>query len=387
VKRILFVDDEPNVLAGLRRVLDPLSHQWDMVFAASGREALERLGESAFDVLVTDLRMPEMTGVELLGKVRERFPEITRIVLSGTADLEYTLRAATLAHQYLCKPCDAATLRSTLERACSMREVLEDPALKKLISGIEKLPSRPSIYLELNGLLASDDFCARDVAEVVTRDMAMTAKVLQLVNSPLFSVARKITNVAEAVAYLGVETVKSLTLSVAAFSKFRNPRLARFAEQLNAHGLEAGTLARKIARSCPLAGVSADDCFAAGILHDIGKLILADNRPAEFQEAIQYAIANGVTAAAAEAQAFGATHAEVGAYLLWLWGLPDCVVEAVALHHRPGRSAGSATLAVHVADALIHDRRYPEIDLESLSSAGLMDQVPRWQQLLEEPAA
>ena len=130
MKRILFVDDEPNVLGGLRRMLYPLRDQWRMVFAGSGREALERLEESAFDVLVTDVRMPEMGGAELLEEVRKRFPQTIRIVLSGTTESDLTLRTATLAHQYLCKPCDAATLRSTLERACSVREMLEDPGLK-----------------------------------------------------------------------------------------------------------------------------------------------------------------------------------------------------------------------------------------------------------------
>ena len=199
MKRILFVDDEPNVLAGLRRLLYPLRDQWDMAFAGSGREALQRLEESAFDVLVTDLRMPEMTGVELLGRVRQRFPQITRIVLSGIADLELTLRAATLAHQYLCKPCDSATLHNTLERAYSMRQVLEDPALRELISGIEELPSLPSIYLDLTGILGSGEACAQDIADVITQDMVMTAKMLQLVNSPMFALHRKVTNVAEAV--------------------------------------------------------------------------------------------------------------------------------------------------------------------------------------------
>jgi HD-like signal output (HDOD) protein len=387
MKRILFVDDEPYVLAGLRRMLYPLRSQWDMSFAGGGREALQRLGESAFDVLVTDVRMPEMTGVELLAEVRGRFPQTTRIVLSGTADMDVTLRAATLAHQYLCKPCDAATLCSTLERACSMREILEDPALKKLISGIEKLPSLPSIYLELNGVLGSDDVSARDVADVIARDMAMTAKVLQLVNSPLFCIPRRITSAAEAVTYLGTETVKSLTLSAVAFSEFRNPRLARFAEQLSAHSLQVGSLAREIGKSSEFAGVTAEDCFTAGLLHDIGKLILADNRPVEFRDALQNAGRNGVTALAAETQAFGATHAEIGAYLLWLWGLPDCVTEAVALHHRLGRSATGATLAVYAADAFIHVRESSEVDVNFLSHAGLAEKLPCWQQLRGEPGA
>ena len=386
MKRILFVDDEPNVLGGLRRMLHPLRDRWRMVFAGSGREALERLEESPFDVLVTDARMPEMGGAELLEEVRRRVPQTIRIVLSGTTELDLTLRTATLAHQYLCKPCDAATLRFILERACAVREMLDDPGLKRLISGIQTLPSLPVIYLKLNEALGSERVCAKDIAEVIAQDMAMTAKVLQMVNSVMFGVRREVTSVAQAVTFLGMETVRSLAVGVMAFSQFRDPELAQFAAQLTEHSLRVGVLAREMAASPQFTGVTADDCFVAGLLRDIGKLILADNRPAEFQDALQKAKSGGLTAAAAEAQVFGATHADVGAYLLWLWGLPDCVTEAVALHHKP-EGFRSAVMAVHVADALVHNQASPELDVKAFGDAGLMGQLPRWQRLESEMVA
>jgi putative nucleotidyltransferase with HDIG domain len=384
MKRILFVDDEPNVLGGLRRMLHPLRNQWRMVFANSGREALQQFEEAPFDILVTDARMPDMNGAELLEAVRRRFPQTIRIVLSGTTEMDLTMRTAALAHQYLCKPCDAATLRSTLERACSVREMLDDPALKRLISGINKLPSLPAIYLKLNETLGSEDVCAKDVADVIAQDMAMTAKVLQMVNSALFGMRREITGVTQAVTFLGMETVKSLALSAMAFAQFRNPGLARLASQLTTHSLQVGALARRMAKSSEFEGVTADDCFAAGLLHDIGKLVLADNRPEEFQAAMQNAKEKGLTAAAAETGTFGATHAEVGAYLLWLWGLPDCVTEAVAMHHKPEGTRGGAMLAVHIADALVHNQANPGFDAKAVGDAGLTEQLPRWRQLQSE---
>jgi putative nucleotidyltransferase with HDIG domain len=271
-----------------------------------------------------------------------------------------------------------------LERACSVRGLLDSPGLKKLISGIVRLPSLPSIYLELSLALGSEDSSVKQVANIICQDMAMTAKVLQLVNSALFGISRNITSVAGAVTYLGMETVKSLTLNVMAFSQFRHPPLARFAEQLSAHSLQVGALARGIALSSQFTGATADECLTAGLLHDIGKLVLSDNRPAEFQDALEVARLTGVTHAAAESQIFGATHAEIGAYLLWLWGLPASVTEAVALHHNLGRSPGGAILAVHAADALVHNQTRPEFDVESLTHAGMMEQLPRWQQLCSE---
>ena len=253
--------------------------------------------------------------------------------------------------------------------------MLDDPALKQLISGIHKLPSLPATYLKLSEMFGSDDVSADAVAAVIAQDVAMTAKILQLVNSAFFGIRREITSVTEAVTYLGMETVKSLSLSVMAFSRF-HPKLANFAGQLTAHSLQVGILAREIAKSWRFAGVTAGDCFATGLLHDIGKLILADNLPTEFQNALQNARENGLTAAASEAQVFGATHAEIGAYLLWLWGLPDCVTEAVALHHKPGGSRGGAIMAVHVADALVHNPASPEFDVQAVRDAGLSEQIP-----------
>jgi YesN/AraC family two-component response regulator len=122
MKRVLFVDDEPKILEGLRRMLYPLRNEWHTAFASNGRDALQLLSESDYDVLVTDIRMPGMSGIELLQEVVKLFPNVVRLVLSGTADRAITLRSVTLAHQYLVKPCDAATLRATVEQSFRLRE-------------------------------------------------------------------------------------------------------------------------------------------------------------------------------------------------------------------------------------------------------------------------
>ena len=145
MNRILFVDDEPNVLAGLKRMLYPLRNEWDMTFVSSGAEALRCLAEAPFDVLVTDARMPGMSGVELLEQVVKLHPQVIRMVLSGTADIDLTLQCVSLSHQYLLKPCDAQTLRATVQRAFCLRFLLHNPALRGLISQIQSLPSIPAV--------------------------------------------------------------------------------------------------------------------------------------------------------------------------------------------------------------------------------------------------
>lgn len=384
MKRVLFVDDEPRILDGLKRMLYPLRNEWRMAFVTSGREALELLEQSDYEVLVTDLRMPEMSGVELLAKVVSRHPQVVRMVLSGTADQEIAVRSATLAHQYLVKPCDAATIRATVGRAFSLRVMLDDPALKQLISGLRNLPSVPSVYLRLMEVLRSLDVSPKEVAEVVSQDIGMTAKVLQMANSALFGIQRQITDPTQAVIYLGPEMVRQLVLVASAFSAFQPKSLRHFSiERLQIHSLAVGGLARRIAQSLELSPAAVDYAFVGGLLHDVGKLLLACNYPEKYDEAIRHASEEGVLDRMAEVQTFGTTHAEVGAYLLWLWALPDPITEIVLRHHEfPADPAAvySPSVAVHVADALGNGGLDPDA-VACLTAVGLSEKLAGWQRL------
>ena len=153
--KILFVDDEENVIHGLKRMLRTMRHEWDMGFAMSGQGALDILDGEPYDVLVTDMRMPAMSGTQLLNEVMNRYPHMVRIVLSGNADQEMILKSVRSAHQYLSKPCSPEILKSTVARAHALRGVLADDSLKGLVSGIETLPSLPSLYVEIMEALQS----------------------------------------------------------------------------------------------------------------------------------------------------------------------------------------------------------------------------------------
>lgn len=127
-KSILFVDDEPKLLDGLRRLLFPYSGLWEMEFASSGTEALRILAASTFDVVIADMRMPGMNGAELLNQVAKLYPQMVRMILSGTWQQDLRIQAAMIAHQYLSKPCDPEVLKATLDRAFALRAVLVEPA-------------------------------------------------------------------------------------------------------------------------------------------------------------------------------------------------------------------------------------------------------------------
>jgi HD-like signal output (HDOD) protein len=302
--------------------------------------------------------MPGMDGAALLRTVHERWPRVVRIVLSGQTDQATMLRTVRVAHQCLAKPCDAGVLHDAVTRAFRLRDLLSDEALRTVVGGVDALPSPPALFAALEDALARPETGVAELAQIVERDGAVTAKLLQLAGSSFFGLPRRVTGVAQAVSYLGVAVVRALVLSheLTALAGGRLP-VGFSLDAHQAHALATARLARHIARGTP----HADDAFVAAILHDVGELLLATRAPDAFVRTRAHAAERGVPAHEAEAALLGGvTHAEVGAYLLGLWGLPGTVVDAVAFHHRPacaGARGVDAVTAVHIADALAHEGR------------------------------
>ncbi len=394
-KKILFVDDEPNVLNGLRRMLRGMRKEWEMHFAEGGEEALELLKNSQFDVIVSDMRMPGMDGAELLSRVMKQYPEVVRIVLSGHSDKEMILRSVRPAQQYLSKPCDTKTLKSTIDRACALRDILVDESLKKVVSGLDTLPSMPELYQEILNELQSDDPSIQRVGDIISKDVGMTAKILQLVNSAFFGLPRHISNPQQAVTLLGLETVKALVLSVQVFSQFDNANIPRkFMDALWHHSINTGKIIREIVKTEGVEKNLADDTFMAALLHDVGKLILAASFAEIYRELIKGNEQTKTPLRHAEQAQFGTTHAEVGAYLMGLWGLPDNIVEALAFHHRPAEcpvERFAPLTAVHVASVLEHESNpgeetdySAELDMGHLAKLGLEPRLKCWKDLITD---
>jgi len=386
-KRLLFVDDDPNLLMGLKRALHPMREDWEMEFVESGAAALEAL-QKPFDIIVTDMRMPGMSGLELLNVVQERYPQTIRILLSGQSDRESVLNSVARAHQYVSKPMDARQLKDLLSQTMALGNLLENAALKSFVSRLKSIPSMPTLYLEVTEALRADDPSPARIGEIIGRDIGMTAKILQVANSIIYATRTEITQPEQAVVHLGLDTVQSLVLSLSIFSSL-TPGLqaAAAAESLWQHSNLVGSLCRAIARADRIAAAAAGAYVSAGLLHDIGKLIIVSSNPALARKIANTATDEEKPSWQVEQDLLGCTHAQVGAYLLGIWGLPFPIVEAVALHHRPSQSAineMSPLAAVHVANALHAkwDAYEPSldgaIDTAYLERIGRLDRLPAW---------
>ena len=370
--RILFVDDDVNVLNAMRRSLRSMRAEWETLFAESGAAALDILAASPIDVVVSDMHMPGMDGWQLLAEVRLRYPQTVRLLLSGHADPASIMRSVGTTHQYLSKPCDNDILKAAILQTQAVRRFLSNERLLATIGGIGMLPSAPLTFQKLLTCLRDSNSSVADVAQIISTDIAMTANIMKLVNSAFFGARNPIYNAERAVAYLGLDTVGALVLGHDVFECGTTETDGRLNyEQLWRHSIATATAARAIAIHEKFAGIRADEAFLAGLLHDVGKIAIAA-RPALPDEELN--------------------HSEVGGYLLGLWGFPVSVVEAVACHHAPDLASGDGfgvAGAVHVANCLMHEIHPlrevapPTLEMGYLERCGVAERLPFWRKALD----
>jgi len=393
-KRILFVDDESSVISGLQRMLHSMRKEWDMYFASSGAEALEILSRNPMDVVVSDMRMPVMDGAELLSRVMESYPGVVRILLSGYSDEQTVLRSVKSAHQFISKPSEANILKETIDRTCMLREELKDENLLRVVTGIKDLPSLPALHRSLIDEMESPEPSMKRIGEIISQDISMTARVLQLTNSAFFGLGSKVMLPQQAVALLGINTLKALILNIGFFSAFKPHPQSKFSvDLLWKHSMMVGNLARMIVQLESPDPKLEERAMAAGIMHDIGMLPLLEMP--DYLEKINGIIClDNCRRVDAEYQSMGTSHAELGAYLLGLWGLPDLILEPVMFHHDPARLQDdkfSVLTAIHVANAWLEPNydpaRPPEtghLDMNYLDEINLLGRLEAWRELYNQ---
>ena len=388
-KRILLADQDEAVLTTLVTAASRHGADWEVLTASSGEDALALLTMRPFDVMIAGNRMADLSGLDLLRATMIRHPYMARIILLDQPEPELMLGALGTAHQYLVKPCAPGDLLSAVTRLMALDQFFTNQPLRRVVARIQQLPSPPTVYFRLMKELARLDATTESVGAIIAQDASLTAKLLQLVNSAYFGLGRRAASVPEAVQILGFNLVKSLSLSFSLFASLNPVSIGELnADRLYLHSLATGLLAQSI-----VAGETADPAmiagaFTAGILHDTGKLVLASAMPELYAQAVRLAADELMPQWQAEANVFGVSHAEVGAYLLGLWGLPASIVDAVAWHHQPLRSEPTvfgALAAVHIADFLqsrhVPASRHPlvvEMDDWYIQTLRLTDRIDEW---------
>ena len=391
---VLFVDDEPNVLSGIKRMLYPKRSVWDMTFCGGGREALQKLDETSYDILVTDLLMPEMDGAALLEAVFTRHPSVIRLVLSGQSEKQRIYKVSRYAHQFLAKPLQSEQLAQAIDRMISLRDVITNPDVQQLAASLDRLPALPAVHQRILLELQAPQPSMARLGELITQDMGLSATMLKLVNSSFFGLRSPASSPAFAVNLLGLDVISGLVVSTGLFhsfdpSKFPGYRL----DGLWQHSLNTGLVCKAIARFEGLDASKQDDLYVAGILHDIGKLVLLSSAPEVYARTIAACQRDNTAIWRTETAALGCTHAELGAYLLSLWGFSEAVIPWVNAHHMlrayPGEDSLLAGI-VHAGNALEHELNvtHPEYDrqrwnFDAMQGMGLTSRLAAWRDVAE----
>lgn len=394
-KNILFVDDDPNILDSFRAMLHRRRKEWAVHTANSGEEALEYMERERMDLVVADIRMPGMDGVQLLNRVRELHPETARVVLSGYSEFSATLNAVKPAHQFLMKPCQPEVLQSVLDRLLIMKEMLQDDTLRQVINGIDSLPALPDLYIKITEELSKAEPSLKRIGSLVERDIAISAALLKVVNSAFFGLYSKVSSPAQAVLLLGAETLQGLILGIHFLNQYeRNSLPGLNLDNLWKHSLNTAYFAKAIGKAEGGDAEFVDACFLGGLLHDVGKLVLAMEFTEDYIQVLEAVRADDCYLYKAERFRFHVSHAEVGAYLLGTWGISEHVVGAVNSHHDLERIEGpglTPVIAAHVANCLDHELiRYNKnytfspLDMKALERLGLDQRLDAWREICQQ---
>lgn len=368
---------------------------WEVEFVEDGFCALQAMQGSPTDVLVAKWRLPGIAAGEFIAAVKELHPDTSWVISSESADREDVAKLLGTRHQFFPRPMDPDALQTTVLRVCAVKNPQLDARIAQLLSADFRLPSLPSIYFRIVRVMESPEASIDEIGEIITQDPAMTAKILQVVNSAYFGMARRITNIVEAVQLLGLQKVRSLVLSTQVFSCFDQVKMKSFPlSRVWSHSIAAGQIAQKICRMERMDKAVVEEAQLACMLHDVGKVILASGDPELYQEAVRLAAQRQQPLVETETELFGASHADLGAHLLALWGLPISVIEAIALHHAPQRTIledFTPLTAVHVANVLENEvsgsafNITPSpLDAEYLARIGLDERIEEWREAVQE---
>ncbi len=381
-RTVLIVGDDSALLGAVRRTFDPFVGEWDADTARDAADALARMADVPPDTLIADGRIGGMACDEFLLEVRRRHPQTVRIALAGPADQGHLIRLVAVANRVIGKPFGPEELPTAARRAYTLRDLLGSPSLTAVVGRLGSVPTLSTVYSKIATELAFPDFSLAKVGEMVGEDAGIAAKLLQVANSALLGLRRPAACPSQAVRVLGAEMTRTLVLAADLFSRYNPAALRPFSiDALWEHSRKVAELAGRVATAIRAPDRVVRDATLAGLFHDIGRLTIASQLPGLYREVLGLIHAEGLPLPVAERRVLGASHAEVGGYLLGLWGLPDPLVEAVAWHHAPAGCPGAAftpLTAVHIAEVMAGGDEESALDIGYLGRLGLADKATAW---------
>ncbi len=331
--KVLFVDDEVEILDSFKAMLLPFKNNWQTYFASSGKDGLKILSQNEINIIISDMVMPEMDGLTFLLKAKSLYPRIIRLVLSGYSDYERAIISTKVAHQFLSKPCSAEELIFKITNLEEIYHLLTDQNVIKFIDQIDNIPVMPEIYRKIENEFKKNNPSLNKIAEIIAEDISLTAKILQIVNSAFFSIPTNVKDLVTAINFLGINLIKSLVLASSFFDlQNLNDEEKIFLNKVWKHSLKVGQISYSISKNSNLNKYIVDQAYFIGLLHDLGKLPMITNKDYS-DKMVKFNNDDQDLYYQKEINNFQTSHASIGAYILGLWGLDNVIVKSILNHH------------------------------------------------------
>jgi putative nucleotidyltransferase with HDIG domain len=389
-KSILLAVEDPQALADIPQAL---GDGWEATSVSSEADALAQLEQRSFDALLVDFNLGSPDASQLLSQALEKRPETIRFLFAHETDLALVAAYVSGPHEILPKPVELASLRGRIERGVAPDDSNCKPGGGDPDTGATASPAVPAVYSEVLKALDLPGVTKSQVGEIIAGDAALTSEILGLTNSAYLGLPSDITNPVEAVESLGLDTVKALVMALRFLAEHSQlNRCYLSLEKLWQHSTNVARLARDLMLFETKDRVLAAEALVAGLLHDLGKVVLASNFDDMYGRVHSLARKQPVALWDIEKEMFGASHGEIGACLVGMWNMPSSVVEAAAFHHEPPLGEHqhlTPLVAVHVANVLEHQIRpsdefrvAPAISTAFLNEIGLLQRLPVWHAVL-----
>ncbi|WPX08342.1 HDOD domain-containing protein [Anaerocellum danielii] len=329
-KSILFVDDEVSILKALNRAF--LDEDYELYFAQSAEEALKIMEENYINLIIADMRMPNISGFELLKTVKQKYPGTIRIILSGYADENLVFRAlqTNIAKLYILKPWDNERLKQIIKNIFELEDLMKAKKCLEIVNNIDYIPTLKNLYLKITKAI-EDELGIDNIISAIEEDPAISSKILQVANSAFYNL--KTASVKQAVVYLGLVNVRNIILNTTIFECLQDGSSKSLLWQ---HANIANNVFYYLYDNIMKKRVH-DSYASAGLLHGIGQLILLKTYPKKYIEYLSVIKEEKgpIDHQKFELELFGISHPELGAVLLNWWDIPYPVVEAALFHHQP----------------------------------------------------
>ena len=374
-KTILFVDDELPILKSLNRLF--MDTEYEVLTAGSGEEALEILADEKVDIVITDMRMPVMDGYQLLEKIKERHPNVLRIILSGYSEKNTILAALqkNLAKLYILKPWDNDKLILLVDQIFETENILHDSNLLDLINNTDELPTLKSSYLQIMDLIDTDADLVK-IASAIERDHSVATKVLHIINSAFYDV--KTGSVKHAIAFLGLSNIRNILLATSIVDSFNMSGIyGTRLEMLWNHSFICSKIVNMIYGKLLNKKLSESES-SAGLLHNIGIVLLLKIFPEQYIEIFRRTEKEKNNLLQIEQESLHVTHQQAGGYLLKWWELPYPIVEAALYHHTPFATGiinheliYAVNIAQHYASIIVKNQLSDTFDPSVFSALGI----------------